>query len=36
MIKDREFSRIENENNKKFRKRHHTLDEDYYKTRFEK
>ena len=32
---DREFSNIEEENNKKFRKRHHTFDEDYYKTRLQ-
>jgi hypothetical protein len=36
MIIDREFSKIENEGNKNFRNRHHTFDEDYYKTRFEK
>jgi hypothetical protein len=32
----REFSNVEEENNKKFRKRNHTSDEEYYKTRFEK
>ena len=36
MIIDREFSNVEEENNKKFRKRHHRFDEDYYKTRFVK
>jgi hypothetical protein len=36
MIMDREFSNVENESNKYFRKRYHTVDEDYYKTRFEK
>jgi len=35
MIKDREFSNVENLRNKKWRKRHHAFDEDYYKTRFE-
>jgi hypothetical protein len=33
---DREFSTVENESNNKFRNRHRTFDEDYYKTRFEK
>jgi hypothetical protein len=36
MIMDREFSNVEKESDKKFRKQHHTFDEDYYKTRFEK
>jgi hypothetical protein len=36
MIIDREFSNVENESNKEFRKRYHTFDEDYYKTRFGK
>jgi hypothetical protein len=36
MIMDREFSNVEEENNKRFRKGHHTFDEDYYKPRFEK
>jgi len=33
---DREFSTIENESKKGFRKPHHTFDEDYYKAKFEK
>lgn len=36
MIMDREFSNVENESNRNFRKRYHTFNEDYYKTRFEK
>jgi hypothetical protein len=35
MTMDREFSNVEAGSNKIFRKRHHTFDEDYYKTRFE-
>ncbi len=36
MIIDREFSNFENQGNRKFRKRHHSFDDDYYKARFEK
>jgi len=36
MTTDREFSDVEEESNKNFRKRHHAFDEDYYKTRFGK
>ncbi len=36
MTAEREFSNVEEESNRKLRKRHHTNDEDYYKTRFEK
>jgi hypothetical protein len=36
MIMDREFSNVEKESNRNFRKRYHTSNEDYYTTRFEK
>jgi len=36
MNMDREFSNVEKDSNKKLQKRHHTSDEEHYKTRFEK
>lgn len=36
MIIEREFSKIENETDRNFRKRHRLYGEDYYKARFEK